>query len=230
MISRLTLIKSKKVEDKNVFNDLNKLIIDINNNKVKKEDAVKRLNKIISDLDQLKQKQSTILRNKMVQVVYQLFNSFGFNKEFAPLFSQIKSEQTEEKMQKPWWFKINKPEFEELTSDIYNNQNNKDFKITINEKTYDLKNAKQFWTKITKSEISKNVAKKLYQELIQEDFDALKRERSNSTKKNNILEIIEIINAIFTGAYLHYKEMPEETKFERSIADRIKSKKKKKKD
>ena len=132
-------------------------------------------------------------------------------------------------MQIPLWFKINKPEFDKLTSDIYDNENNKDFKITINEKTYDLKNAKQFWTKITKSEISKNVAKKLYQELIQEDFDALKRERSNSTKKNNILEIIEIINAIFTGAYLHYKEMPEETKFERSIADRIKSKKKKKK-
>ena len=66
-------------EDKIVFNDLNKLIIDINNNKVKKEYAVERLNKSISDLD---------------QVVYQLFNSFGFNKESAPLFSQIKSEQT----------------------------------------------------------------------------------------------------------------------------------------
>ena len=100
-------VKASK-EDKKVFNDLNKLIIDINNNKVKKEDAVERLNKSISDLDQLKQKQSTVLRNKMIQVVYQLFNSFGFNKEFAPLFSQIKSEQTEEKMQIPLWFKINK--------------------------------------------------------------------------------------------------------------------------
>ena len=39
--------------------------------------------------------------------------------------------------------------FEELTSDIYDNQNNKDFKITINKKTYDLKNAKIFWTKVT---------------------------------------------------------------------------------
>ena len=108
---------------------MNKLIIDINNNKVKREDAVKRLNKSISDLDQLKQKQNIILRNKMVQVVYQLFNSFGFNKEFVPLFNQKKSEQTEEKMQIPWWFKINKPEFEELTSHIYDNQNNKDFKL-----------------------------------------------------------------------------------------------------
>ena len=175
-------VKASK-EDKKVFNDLNKLIIDINNNKVKKEDAVERLNKSISDLDQLKQKQSTVLRNKMVQVVYQLFNSFGFNKEFAPLFSQIKSEQTEEKMQKPWWFKINKPEFEELTSDIYDNQNNKDFKITINKKTYDLKNAKKFWTTITKSKLSKNDAKNLYKELIQKDIDAVEREKSNSTKK-----------------------------------------------
>ena len=90
-------VKASK-EDKKVFNDLNKLIIDINNNnKVKKEDAVERLNKNISDLDQLKQKESTALQNKTVQAVYQFFNSFGFNKEFAPLSSQIKSEQTEEK-------------------------------------------------------------------------------------------------------------------------------------
>ena len=130
-------------EDKKVFNDLNKLINDINNNKVKKEDAVERLNKGISDLDQLKQKQSTAFQNKLIHVVYQLFNSFGFNKEFAPLFSQIKSEQTEEKMLIPLWFRINKSEFDELISNIYNNQNNKDFKITINKKTYDLKNAKK---------------------------------------------------------------------------------------
>ena len=130
-------------EDKKVFNDLNKLIIDINNNKVKKEDAVERLNKGISDLNQLKQKQSSACQNKLIHVIYQLFNSFGFNKEFAPWSSQIKSEQTEEKMLIPLWFRINKSEFDELISNIYNNQNNKDFKIIINKKTYDLKNAKK---------------------------------------------------------------------------------------
>ena len=143
----------------------------------------------------------------MAQVVYQLFNSFVLNEQFAPLFSQIKSEQSEEKMQIPLWFKINKPDFDELTSNIYDNQNNKDFKITTNKKTYDLKNAKKFWTKITKSKISKNEAKNLYKELIQKYFDALKREKSNSTKKNNILEIFGNINAIFTGTYLHYGKL-----------------------
>ena len=80
-------VKASK-EDKIFFNDLNKLIIDINNNTVKKEDAVKILNKSISDLDQLKQKQSPVIRNKMVQVAYQLFNSFRFNKRFEPLFTK----------------------------------------------------------------------------------------------------------------------------------------------
>ena len=40
-------------QDKKVFNDLNRLIIDINNNEFNKEDSVERLNKSISDLDQL---------------------------------------------------------------------------------------------------------------------------------------------------------------------------------
>ena len=104
------------------------------------------MNKSISDLDQPKQKQSTVLRNKMVQVVYRLFNSFGFNEDFELLFTK-KSDQI------PLWFKINKPELDELTSNIYNNQSNKDFEININKKTYDLKQAKHFWTKVTTSNI-----------------------------------------------------------------------------
>ena len=86
----MNTVKASK-EDKKVFNDLNKLIIDINNNNVNKNDAVERLTKSISDLDQLKQKQSTAFQNKLIHVIYQLFNPFGFNKESAPLSSQIKS-------------------------------------------------------------------------------------------------------------------------------------------
>ena len=82
---------------------------------------------------------------------------------------------------------------------------------------------KKIWTKITKSKVSKNEAKKLYKELIQKDIDALKREKSNSIKKNNILELIKNIGAIFTGAYLHYEEVPKETIFEINIAERVKS-------
>ena len=40
-------------------------------------------------------------------------------------------------------FEINKKEFEELTGGIYNNQYNNEFKIIINNKIYNLKNAKK---------------------------------------------------------------------------------------
>ena len=59
-------------EDKTVFNELNTLIIEINNNKAKKEDAVKRLSKSISDLDQLKQKKILFFEIKW----FKMFISF----------------------------------------------------------------------------------------------------------------------------------------------------------
>ena len=128
-----------------------------------------------------------------------------------PLFSENESEQTKEKMQMPLlWFRINKPELEKLTSDIYNNQNTKDLKNTkntINKNTFDLKNEKKFRAKVTTSKTSRNEAKKLYKELIQKDIDALEREKSNSIKKHNILKILKNIGAMFTGAYLHYGEV-----------------------
>ena len=67
-------------------------------------------------------------------------------------------EKTKREMQKPIWFEINKKEFEELIRDIYNSQDNNDFKIVINERTYDLKNAKK-WVKVTTRKTTKSEAK-----------------------------------------------------------------------
>ena len=80
--------------------------------------------------------------------------------------SELSKEKIKREMQKPLWIKINKKEFEELTGDIYNNQNNNDLKLTINKKTYDLKNAKIFWTEVTTRKIAENKAKELHNELI----------------------------------------------------------------
>ena len=70
-------------------------------------------------------------------------------------------------MQKPIWFQLNKKEFEELARDIYNNQDNDDFKIIINKENYNLKNAKKIWMEVTSSKINKSEAKTWYKELIQ---------------------------------------------------------------
>ena len=53
-------------------------------------------------------------------------------------------------------------------------------------------------------------------------IDALEGETIDDIRKYIILNIFKNVGSIFTGAYLHYKNVPKETIFERSIADRIK--------
>ena len=65
---------------------------------------------------------------------------------------------------------------EELTRDIYNNQDNNDFKIIINKRTYYLKNAKKFCTEVTTRKTTKSEAKECCNELIQKGIDTLERE------------------------------------------------------
>ena len=141
--------------------------------------------------------------------------------EVRPLPDENKSD-IGEPMHKLLRFEVNRKQFEELTRDIYNNQGINDFKIITNKKTYDLKNAKTFWMKVTTSETTK---KKLYNELIQKETDALTNEKSNDASKYNILNVLDNADSIFTGAYLHYKNVPKETMFERSITERIKLRK-----
>ena len=47
----------------------------------------------------------------------------------------------------------------------------------------------------------------------------------NLVANENFLNILKNIGSIFTGASLHYKNVPKETMFERSIAERTKLRK-----
>ena len=131
-------------------------------------------------------------------------------------------------MKKTLWFEINKKELEELTREIYNNQDKNDFKIIINRRPYDLKNAKRIWRKVTIHKSTKSDTKNLYNELIQKDIDALEKEKNYAEReevdgiiKYNVLNILKNVSSIFSGAYLDYKNVPKEAMFERSIEERI---------
>ena len=63
--------------DKKVFNNLDKLINDIKNKKTTRKNTIEKIKNIVSDLDQQKQKESTVFQNKMIDVVYYLFNPLG---------------------------------------------------------------------------------------------------------------------------------------------------------
>ena len=68
--------------------------------------------------------------------------------------------------------------------------------------------------------------KKLYSDLIAPDITKLENMKGKGkNKRHKILEVLENLKSVFTGVYLHYKDVPKETMFERSIAERIKSRK-----
>ena len=87
------------------------------------------------------------------------------------------------------------------------------------------KTQKKFWTEVTTSKITKSEAKKLYNELVKKDIDTLEKSKSNKFEKHDILNILDNVGSIFIGAYSHYKDVPKETLFERSIAEKIKLRK-----
>ena len=57
--------------DRNVFNDLDKLINDIKNKKATRKNTIEKMKNIV--LDQQGQKEGTAFQNKMIDVVYYLF-------------------------------------------------------------------------------------------------------------------------------------------------------------
>ena len=140
-----------------------------------------------------------------------LFQTPSEKKQKSKLTEEnIERESTEKipgEMQIPLWFKINRTEFDELTGNICNKQDNNRFKITISKRSYDLKNTKELWKKVTTRKIRKIETKELYNELIRKDIDALEREKSNSIKKHNILNILNNVGSIFTSVYLDYKDV-----------------------
>ena len=124
-----------------------------------------------------------------------------------------KKEETETKnldgVKRPLWAKINKNDFDLLIQDVYDNLNNDKFKTTINKKTYDLKNAKKFLVKITIQKISEEDAKELYSDQITSDIIELKNTKGKCKKKReNILNVLENLESVYDGGYLHYKNEP----------------------
>ena len=97
--------------------------------------------------------------------------------------------------------------------------NNNEFKTTVDKKTYDLKNAKKFLVRIITQKISKEEVLKLYFNLIAPDKTELENAKGKGKNKTyKILEVLRNLKLVFTGAYLHYKDVPSES--EESIVER----------
>ena len=118
--------------DKKVFNDLNGLINDIKNKKTTRKSTIKKIKDIFSNLDQQNQKESTVFQNKMIDVVYYLFNSLGINSQPGRLMLTK-------------WVKVSKERFNEILSTVTGTKNNR-FKTNADGREITLDNVES-WLK-----------------------------------------------------------------------------------
>ena len=73
---------------------------------------------------------------------------------------------------------------------------------------------------VTTHKATKSEAKKIIQQIDTKRHWCTRRKKRNDTRKCNILNILNNVGSIFTGTYLHYKDVPKETMVERSISER----------
>ena len=89
------------------------------------------------------------------------------------------------------------------------------------------KNARKFFLIIGTQKISEKEANELYSDLIALDIIVLKNIKGiGKNKRYNILNVLINLQSVFTGVYLHYKDVPSESESEleseESIAERTK--------
>ena len=86
---------------------------------------------------------------------------------------------------------MSRKDFISFIKDVINNLDNKNYQTVINNNKYNLKNEEQFLLEIVVKKISKNDARKLYENLIDPKVIELTRTKSNrgENKRLNILNI-----------------------------------------
>ena len=97
--------------DKKVSNNLEKFINDIKIKKLQEKVQLKKIKNIASDLDQQRQKESIVFQNKMIDVIYYLFNSLGLSSKPGRLML-------------PKWVKVNEEWVNEILSTVPEAKNN----------------------------------------------------------------------------------------------------------
>ena len=95
----------KSSGDKKVFNNLDKLINGIKNIKTTRKNTAEKTKNIVSNLDQERQKESTVFQNKMINIVYYLFNSLGISSQPGRLML-------------PEWVNVSEKRFNEILSTV----------------------------------------------------------------------------------------------------------------
>ena len=174
-------VKSISGNKKKVFNDLDKLINDIKNKKTTKESTIKKIKNIVFDLDQQRQKESTVFQNKMIDVVYYLFNSLGISSK-------------PNRLMLPKWVKVSEERFNEIVSTVTKGKN-EGLKTNVDGREITLDNTENLLKDLGNGILDGHEFKNRYND-IANDVKAIVNKSPLTRSQNKMLENLLLLKEI----------------------------------
>ena len=190
--------------DKKVFNNLDKLINDIR----KRKCTIEKVKNIVFDLGQQRQKARTIFQNKMIDVVYYLFNSLRISSQPGRLML-------------PKWVKVSEDIFNEILSTVTKTKN-EGLKTSVDEREITLDNTENSLKDLGNEILDGHEFKNRYNN-IANDVEAIVNKAPITRTQTKIVEILSLLKEILkskkTNEQPDTKDMSE-LESEESVAER----------
>ena len=189
--------------DKKVFNNLDKLINDIR----KRKCTIEKVKNIVFDLGQQRQKARTIFQNKMIDVIYYLFNSLRISSQPGRLML-------------PKWVKVSEERFNEILSTV-TKAKNEGLRTNVDGREITLDNTKKLLKDLGNGILDEHEFKNRYNDIFN-DVEAIVNGLITTRNQEKIVEIMWLLKEILkakSNEQLDTKDMPE-LESEESAAER----------
>ena len=167
--------------DKKVFNNLDKLINDIKNKETTRKNTIEKIKNIVSDLDQQRQKESTFFQNKIIDVVYYLFNSLRISSQPGRLML-------------PKWVKVSEERFNEILSTV-TKAKNEGLKTNVDGREITLDNTENLLKDLGNGILDGHEFKNRYND-IANDVKAIVNKSPLTRSQNKMLENLLLLKEI----------------------------------
>ena len=167
--------------DKKVFNDLDELINDIKNKKTTRKSTIKKIGNIVSDLDQQKQKETAVFQNKMIDVVYYLFNSLGIISK-------------PDRLMLPKWVKVSEERFNEILSTV-TKAKNEGLRTNVDGREIRLDNTEILLKDLGNGTLDGNEFKREYNNIVS-DVNAIINKLTITRNQEKMVKIMSLLKEI----------------------------------
>ena len=160
---------------------MDKLINDIKNKKTTRNNTIEKIKNIVSDLDQQRQKESTFFQNKIIDVVYYLFNSLRISSQPGRLML-------------PKLVKVSEERFNEILSTV-TKAKNEGLKTSVDGREITLDNTERLLKDLGNGLVDGNEFKNRRNHIV-DDIKAIVNKASITKNKKKTVKIMSLLREI----------------------------------